>query len=164
MKIKASADLLRKYHKGKCTLDERILVETFYINQNFQTSGLSESELEELSKRMLLKSELFSTPDLKKIMLSLHVMAITAAIAIVAGVWTLLFLKSSVPVNCTNDRSPGTDKAIVLSDGTSSWVISASSISYNTSLTVNRGERKVNTIGEAYFEVYKVKSGIGRCV
>lgn len=139
MEIKDSVDLLQKYNEGKCTLDERILVETFYINQNVQTSGLSDSELEELSKQMLLKSELFSTPDIKKIMLSLHVMAITAAIAIVAGVWTLPFLKSPVPVNCTNYISPGTDKAIVLSDGTSGWVNYTSNLSYNTTLKDDRG-------------------------
>lgn len=192
MEIKNSVDLLQKYHKGKCTLDERILVETFYINRNVQTSDLSGSELEESSKRVLLRAELFSTPDIKTIMLSLHVIAITAAIAIVAGVWTLLFLKSPLPVNCTNDISLGTDKAILMltngtrtlnnakggslrnqsgiesmkvEDGTLIYkVASPSSLSYNTSLKISRSELKVNVLGDANFEVYKVKSVIGRCV
>lgn len=139
MEIKDSIDLLQKYHKGKCTLDERILVETFYINKNVQTSDLLDSELGESSKRMLLRSELFSTPDIKKIMLSLQVMAITAAIAVIAGVWTLLFLKSPVLINCTNEISTGTNKAIVLSNGTSRWVNYTLSLSYNTFLKDGRG-------------------------
>lgn len=192
MEIKDAVDLLQKYHKRKCTLDERILVETFYMNQNVQTSDLSSSELEESSKRVFLRAELFSTPDIKTIMLSLHVIAITAAIAIVAGVWTLLFLKIPFPVNCTTDISSGPRKAILtlanrtkinLSDEKSGSllnqssgsgimkaedgsliykVVSPSSLSYDTSLKVDRGEQKMNMVGDAYFEVYKVKSVIGR--
>lgn len=192
MEIKDSVDLLQKYHKDKCTLDERILVETFYMDQNVQTSDLSDSELEELSKRVLLRLELFSTPDIKKVLLSLHIIAIAAAIAIVAGVWTLLFLKSPLPVNCTSDISPGTDKAILtLTNGTRTLnnakggslrnqsgieimkaedgsliykVASPSGLSYNIFLKIGRGELKVNVLGDAYFEVHKMESVIGRCV
>lgn len=53
---------------------------------------------------------------------------------------------------------------IVLSDGTRLWLNAASSLSYNTLSKVGRGERKVNIVGEAYFEVQMVTSVIGRCI
>lgn len=53
---------------------------------------------------------------------------------------------------------------IVLSDDTRGWFNAASRLFHSTSLKVDRGERKVNVLGEACFEVYKVKSVIGRHV
>lgn len=53
---------------------------------------------------------------------------------------------------------------IVLSDDTRGWLIAASRLFHSTSLKVDRGERKVNVLEEAYFEVNKVKSVIGRHV
>lgn len=47
---------------------------------------------------------------------------------------------------------------IVLPDGTRVWLNAASSLSYHTSLKDGRGDRKVNLVGEAYFEVSKTKN------
>lgn len=51
---------------------------------------------------------------------------------------------------------------IILPDGTRVWLNAASSLTYRTSLNNGSNQRKVNLSGEAYFEVNKLKSIIGK--
>lgn len=69
--------------------------------------------------------------------------------------------KSNTSAYNTITTPKGGQYKIVLPDGTRVWLNAASSLSYRTSLNDGRGERKVNLVGEAYFEVSKLKSVIG---
>ncbi|SMC98118.1 FecR family protein [Pedobacter nyackensis] len=221
MEIKDPGDLLQKDKEGKCSFEERVLVEMFHTKENVETSALSASELEKFARRVVVRSEVFSSPETKKMTLPLPIIMIAASItiAIVAVTWMLFFMESPVPVAYANDISPGTDTAIltlangtkinlsevrggslfnesgieiikiedgtlvykvvesklntleyhtittpkggqykiVLPDGTRVWLNAGSSLTYRTSLKSSLGERKVGLVGEAYFEVIKMK-------
>lgn len=65
--------------------------------------------------------------------------------------------KSNTLAYNTITTPKGGQYKIVLPDGTRVWLNAASSLTYRTSLNDGRGERKVNLVGEAYFEVIKNK-------
>lgn len=69
-------------------------------------------------------------------------------------------LENQSALNHTNTLSTarGETYQVILPDQSKVWLNAASSITYFTSLTKNRAERKVILIGEAYFEVKKDKS------
>lgn len=69
--------------------------------------------------------------------------------------------KSNTSAYNTITTPKGGQYKIVLPDGTRVWLNAASSLTYRTSLNNGRGERKVSLVGEAYFEVSKLKSVIG---
>ncbi|MBB5436606.1 ferric-dicitrate binding protein FerR (iron transport regulator) [Pedobacter sp. AK017] len=108
-------NLLHKYHQGKCTTEEKALVETFYLNHDFSTKKLQEDELNLAGNRVFDKiNESTKIKKSSALSLSARITTIAAAIIILLGVGTLIFTNhEKLPYAYSNDVPPGTDKAIL---------------------------------------------------
>lgn len=119
METKDPEVLFQKYNEGKCSLEERILVEAFFIDKNVEALALSDIQLEKSIKRASLRQEVSTQSNTKRIILPIIIIAAVTVIAIIGVTWMLFFMESPLPVAYANDISPGTDKAILtLANGT----------------------------------------------
>ncbi|ACU03872.1 FecR family protein [Pedobacter heparinus] len=105
-------ELLRKYKSGLCNAEEKAIVENWFLTLGEEPTEYSEDEIEHSLEEIWEAMPTNQIP-VKKINWPLRVATIAAAIVVMLGVWTLLFVKtpSQTDCNCDEDIKPGTNTA-----------------------------------------------------
>ena len=138
-------DLINKYNSGTCTEEERVLVESWYLNWQVKPSDLSEMEL--LEDLESIKARL---PQKQKTFRLLTRTAAAALVLISIGISLYFFLgrNATVPdtslAQATKQISPGRNQAtLTLSDGTTVSLDSVKSLA-----SIDQQGVKVNKLAD----------------
>lgn len=105
--------LLMKYENGSCNAEEKAVVESFFLTLKEEVPTQdSEEELDETIQE-IWESLPGKEHTVIKINWPLRIATIAAAITVIIGIWTVLFVKtpSSADCDCDKDINPGTNKA-----------------------------------------------------
>lgn len=181
--------LLRNYHAGECTPEEQAMIAHHIIYVHIMPqNGLEMQPDPDRLRSGVVGPQIKS----RTIIRLARVAAASPAFAILTGVRASIFATDkNPPAAYANNVDTGSDRTlvykvasksntsgsntittsttlkggkykIVLAGGIRKWPDAASSLTYSTAANVGRGERNVNVVAEAYFEVNKVKPVVGR--
>ena len=152
--------LLERHQSGKCTKEEKQLVEIFLQSYQKKEGIVSNAQLEEIEERLFSKIEtvIFQRQRRSKMHKFFKVKNFKFAIIallLAAFTWlTIDFLDLQTPteeVMITKTTSRGQKSNILLNDGTTIYLNSESKLIFPEKFT--NGRREVTLIGEAFFEV-----------
>ncbi|HVW61834.1 MAG TPA: FecR domain-containing protein, partial [Puia sp.] len=167
--------LLKKYLDGKCTEEEKVIIDKWYDlldDTDVQASAGDDQELEDLEDRLWNKihGDIRIAPDRPEKASRSRVLSITRAhrkywyaaamVIVIAGIGLLLMHKMpSRPQNekphqeVAGSTGSGQRQVIVLEDGSRITLATGSKLDYPTHF--GKTKREVYLSGEAFFEVTK---------
>ena len=152
--------LLQKYLSGTCTEDEKMVIMSWYKNQEFELSGIVDTELNQI------KDKIWSNLSINKVMQKDKKLVVWAKRGMAASIAALLlcfiyiystksdelsYINNSNGVEMTNNSSE--TKQIILVDGSVIDLAGKSSLSYSESF--GKVSREVFLKGEAFFNIKK---------
>ncbi|MDB4926541.1 FecR family protein [Mucilaginibacter sp.] len=109
--------LFKKYHDGKCTEEEKALLEAWYLQFNEHDLDITPGRIKAIGNRIFRELP-GNHPDFIKNGIWLAVAAISIGLVITVALKVSLFSGKSVPISYTKDITPGTNTAILtLSNG-----------------------------------------------
>ncbi|SMC97051.1 FecR family protein [Pedobacter africanus] len=106
-------EILKKYHAGEYTEEERVLVEYYFLNNT--GASLSDAELEESSNSLVVAVE-DDLSAIKRTNWPIRIAAMAATLTVVLGIGLWIFNAFEKPVDTTyaKDIKPGTNKATLI--------------------------------------------------
>ena len=108
--------LIDKYQAGDCTEEEKRLIENWYNQKAINNEPVEFIQTfwqdKQAGLQQILDTDLKPT-ERKVINWPVRIISIAASITIIAGIGTILLLKSPKPAIYANDIAPGSDKAIL---------------------------------------------------
>jgi transmembrane sensor len=113
MQSKEDKELLIKYRSGKCSEAEKALVERWYLQFNEHEIDIKPERIESLGLQILDLLPDSDTRPIKKINWPLRIALTAAAVVILLGIWTVIFVKTPFSKDYANDIDPGSNKAIL---------------------------------------------------
>lgn len=147
-------ELLNKYTEGKCSAEEIAWLESGYLKWNeHEKPALSEQQITDGTKLIWQHVAQHTQPAVTRSLWPR--IAIAASVFVVLGIGLLFYNKAPKQVSAQNAISyttvAGQKKRIVLPDGSKITLNGASMITLSADF--NKKDRRINLIGEAYFEV-----------
>lgn len=112
-------ELLEKYDKGLCSAEEKLVVETWFVNLKADTEDFKEEA--EKSAGLIWTRLPFNARSIKEIGWPRSIAVMAAAIAVMLGIWTVFFVKAPdhPACDCDEDLQAGSNQAILtLANGT----------------------------------------------
>ena len=113
MQDRKAKELLLKYKNGQCTAEEKALLETWYNGWNMEDVSLSEIELKDVERDMMVALQFRNRPSFK-----LWPMVAAAAIALFFVSFGLYFFKTGSETDSLNSltesSAPGGNKAVLI--------------------------------------------------
>lgn len=106
-------NLLEKYHSGECTIEEKLLVESYFVSEKFDVPALSKEEIEEDERS--IREYVFAR--IQKPTRFLWIKPIAAAAAMITVALTIYLTDIKTPEkineNAFEQVQPGSNKAIL---------------------------------------------------
>nr|WP_068887659.1 FecR family protein [Pedobacter panaciterrae] len=104
-------DLLERYQTKQCTAEERSFVEQWYRKEAMQQEQSSEDIDYEYWKQRIAEKLPIIKP--RTINWPLRIAFTAAAVVILLGIWTVIFVKTPLSKDYANDIDPGSNKAVL---------------------------------------------------